>query len=366
MKMSIEAKDRIQLIVKVSGQSCNMACTYCYERARAYDGDNPVSIKDLEMTLALLGRMPLSVQLHGGEPLVVGLDRMREILLCLRNYQGDINVNIQTNGLLLNEECLEMFDQVYPEIEVGISMDGDVYANGFRLDIGGKDVTFRVEHALELCAKRKRNIGIISVVNGKMIGRAEETLAYFRRFPQIKIINFTPCYDLKVVESKKKSDFVVSSEEYSHFVEDLLDCWMQGEYYKHFFIDPIFSIYCALIGRQSSLCHFHEHKCAHIFTLYPDGTLGSCDEVPQRYKRYGHISQISTFEQLMQQQSKSKLFSDIKEANVKCGDCAALPVCRQGCMSTRLNFMQSGQEDCYCRFRKELIDYVAENAQRTK
>ena len=40
------------------------------------------------------------------------------------------------------------------------------------------------------------------------------------------------------------------------------------------------SVIRRLRGLDAGSCHFSDLKCDHVFTLYPDDRLGSCDELP--------------------------------------------------------------------------------------
>ena len=52
---------------------------------------------------------PLTVLLHGGEPLLLGKTRLRKLLLGLRSGLGDEStIALQTNGILLDHEVVEL------------------------------------------------------------------------------------------------------------------------------------------------------------------------------------------------------------------------------------------------------------------
>ena len=72
----------------------------------------------------------VQVILHGGEPLLAGVDRMRRIITELRSaLRGvcELDLRIHTNGVRLNEGFCEFFAET--GVKVGISIDGDQAAN---------------------------------------------------------------------------------------------------------------------------------------------------------------------------------------------------------------------------------------------
>ncbi len=88
---------------------------------------------------------PLSIELHGGEPLLLGKEKIRAILVELRKYSGPVKVSMQTNGILLDESWIDFFEQEWPDIEIGISLDGDPSANSYRVDYQNNPTYLKVE-----------------------------------------------------------------------------------------------------------------------------------------------------------------------------------------------------------------------------
>jgi uncharacterized protein len=76
------------------------------------------------------GLTEVFVVLHGGEPLLAGPVRLRELIAALRdplNRICTVDVGVQTNGVLLTRRFCELFREL--GVKVGISLDGDRTAN---------------------------------------------------------------------------------------------------------------------------------------------------------------------------------------------------------------------------------------------
>jgi len=58
---------------------------------------------------------------HGGEPLIIPIDQLKRIFIKIFDYWG--RNSIQTNGLLMTDEHIDLFQQY--NVHVGISLDGD-------------------------------------------------------------------------------------------------------------------------------------------------------------------------------------------------------------------------------------------------
>ncbi len=97
----------------------------------------------LDAVVDQLGRLshsqhrPLSVVLHGGEPLLLGLPGMRRLIEGLsRAMRADAGLHIQTNGVLLSDGFIDLFAE--HEVGISISLDGTAEVhNRNRLDRKG-------------------------------------------------------------------------------------------------------------------------------------------------------------------------------------------------------------------------------------
>ena len=129
-----------QFVLKVHSR-CDLACDHCY----VYQGPDqswrgrPKAMPDAVIGQAArriaehaaLHRLPVvHVVLHGGEPLLAGVARLRRVATELRSaLHGvcDLDLRIHTNGVLLDQEFCELFGE--QNIKVGISIDGYRAAN---------------------------------------------------------------------------------------------------------------------------------------------------------------------------------------------------------------------------------------------
>jgi len=129
-----------QFVLKICSR-CDLACDHCYvyEAADQSWRSQPKVISD-EVTRRSAQRIAehasrrgiraVQVVLHGGEPLLAGVGRMRKIITELRSALRGVcglDLRIHTNGVRLNEEFCELFTEL--GVKVGISIDGDRAAN---------------------------------------------------------------------------------------------------------------------------------------------------------------------------------------------------------------------------------------------
>lgn len=129
-----------QYVLKVHG-TCDLACDHCYVYEHA---DQSWRTKPRTMSPTVAERVArriaehaerhaiptVRITLHGGEPLLLGVARLRELIHTLRTALDDVvqlGLHIQTNGVTLDEAFLELFDA--SGVQVGVSLDGDLAAN---------------------------------------------------------------------------------------------------------------------------------------------------------------------------------------------------------------------------------------------
>ena len=138
--MSRPAVPLRQFVVKVHSR-CDLACDHCY----VYQGADqswrgqPMAMSDEAIAWtaqriaehARAHQLPgVHVVLHGGEPLLAGPARLRQVAETLRAALAgvcDLDLRIHTNGVLLDEAFCDLFAAC--GVQVGISVDGYRAAN---------------------------------------------------------------------------------------------------------------------------------------------------------------------------------------------------------------------------------------------
>ena len=152
------------VLLKVASR-CNLDCSYCYVyhmnddswRAQPKCMPKEVQLATVRQLADLYvdQRQPFSVVLHGGEPLLIGVDRLRDLCGRLRSaLPAPCGIHLQTNGVLLTDEVIDIFVQF--NVGVSISIDGppDVH-DRFRLDGRGRGSCNRVLDAIGRLTTRR-------------------------------------------------------------------------------------------------------------------------------------------------------------------------------------------------------------------
>lgn len=148
----------IDTVLLKTASRCNLDCTYCYVYNLGDDSwrSQPRRMPD-EVLGAVIGRLgelsygqhrPLSVVLHGGEPLLLGFSAMLRLIEGLKStLRSDAGLHIQTNGILLSDDFIELFARY--DVGISISFDGPAKVHDRnRVDHQGKGSHEQVARAI--------------------------------------------------------------------------------------------------------------------------------------------------------------------------------------------------------------------------
>ncbi|MFI6743414.1 radical SAM protein [Nonomuraea sp. NPDC050451] len=378
-----QSQDSLLVVLKVVGETCNINCHYCYERRKPYGGSQYLKTEDVAKFLDSCGGRPLAIQLHGGEPLLMKRPRMAEIFALLRQYPGVARVAIQTNGILLNEEWLAFFDEQWPGLDIGISLDGDQEGNAHRVDFHDRPTYAKVVQALELCERRGRGVGVIAVVTRRMLGRATEVLDNIAQFGAVRGVKLAPCFDYNVTTKAYATPNRVSLQvlnpdgvgmpgwstspmEYAEFILQAYDYWRNTGLYSKFSIEPFVSVIRSIAGLLNGYESFSDRKCPFVVTLYPDGRIGTTDEIDLPQSLIGSMDTLTTVEELIDYRANPALLHQMQRLLDKCTGCSHQSTCRGGMLSERIPYEGTVYEKQYCDARKRIIDHVSEDIARIK
>ncbi len=151
-----------QYVLKVHSR-CDLACDHCYvyEHAdQSWQAKPPaISLATVRRAAARIAehaaahRLPaVRVVLHGGEPLLLGVDRMRQVLSALDDRIRPVtrlDLRIHTNGVLLDARWCALLGE--HGVRVGVSLDGDRAANDLhRRFANGRSSYRQAQRALAL------------------------------------------------------------------------------------------------------------------------------------------------------------------------------------------------------------------------
>ncbi len=312
---------------------CNLNCDYCFND----DVRQPImSLQVLEdstretIEYARQNRNFSGVEFvwHGGEPLIAGLKYFEMAMEFQKKFAAGIVVsnNIQTNGLLLNEQWTNFFKQ--NNFSVSVSLDGIEEVHDFhRKDFGGNGSFRKTMTAIALLRQADIEPGIVMVATQAMKGRAAEIYRFLvdHQLP-FQIVSLTKSGNAR----STYNEMALTQAEYAALWIELFDYWLGGElgYVRCMEFENRLS---ALISGHPFGCE-GQATCADsnistdpIGDIYTCGTLSGTTELS-----YGNISRDS-LQSLMQ--TGTAIHFRSRKVDPQCSTCEWQHVCHGGCMS---------------------------------
>jgi uncharacterized protein len=225
------------IVMKVVA-GCNLNCSYCYEYNMGDDSwkRKPPSISD--DIVRLTGRRireharahaleRFGVSLHGGEPLLLGAQRLAEIAAMLRDAVGDavpLDFGMQTNGTLLDEAGVRALADA--EITIGVSLDGtDSTNDAYRVDKRGRGTHAAAVRGIETVRSVAPRFfgGILCVIN--VASDSRSTFEHLVGFQPPMIDFLLPHGSWDRMPHWKESS---SDTRYGRWLTDAFDAWFDG------------------------------------------------------------------------------------------------------------------------------------------
>lgn len=347
------------LMLKPVGSRCNLRCSYCYylDKASLYGGHEPV------MDLMLLEKcisgfcascdLPeLTVEWHGGEPLLAGMDFFRSAVALEKKYSGGrpVHNTIQTNGTLLNSEWAAFFHD--NGFLVGLSLDGpeDVH-DRFRRTAGGGGTFRSVMHGLETLHRGRVEFNTLTTISKAGEGRGADVYRFLRAAGS-RYMQFMPVYEHVIlselpsaggsssatiapptVQDSVLAPWSVDPEAFGRYLCDIFDIWVRGDIGKYFVLtfDAALSSWC---GIQPGICTFCE-SCGGNLTVEHNGDIYPCDHFVYPGWKLGNVMDVSLRDAATSRELAVFGLSKRTGLPRKCLRCKWLKACRGGCPKHR-------------------------------
>jgi uncharacterized protein len=264
-----------QLLVKVASR-CNIDCSYCYwfRDPSVYKKPKLISVavfaqllQRVEEHVSRQGLANFSIILHGGEPLLWGINnfrRMAEECRTISERTGcAITLSTTTNGVLIDEAWADCFET--HGITVTVSIDGPAHIHDIhRRTFQGGPTHALVERAIRLLQSRQIPLGVLAVCNPRHQARE-----FFQYFTGLGIT----CFDLLFPDATFEDEPL----QIAQFYCELFDLWLDANRdRRRVSISSIEAMVAGLLGGQSNyeaIGYGPEEIC----TVMTDGSMEPLD-----------------------------------------------------------------------------------------
>ena len=290
----------------------------------------------------------LTVEWHGGEPLLAGMEFFRSALQLERKYSGGrpVHNTLQTNGTLLNNEWASFFHD--NNFLIGLSLDGpeDIH-DRFRHTVSGGGTFRSVMHGLEALHRRRVEFNTLTTISRAGEGRGAEVYRFLKSAGS-RYMQLMPVYEhivpaspgmtaARVAFPAEKDSYTapwsVSPLAFGSYLCDIFDEWVRkdvGEYFVLTF-DAALASWC---GVEPGICTFCE-SCGGNLTVEHNGDIYPCDHFVYPQYRLGNIRDIALRDAATSQRLAAFGVSKRNALPPVCLRCEWMPACRGGCPKHR-------------------------------
>jgi len=166
------------VLVKVASR-CNINCSYCYVYNMGDTGwkvlPRQISLETIDALTGKLSKLsdeqqrPFAVVLHGGEPLLLGFNKLQYLIFSLRNALPDeCSLSLQTNGILIDKKTLDLCSETRTTISVSIDGPKSIHDKN-RVGHSGEGTYEKVLRGLNLLREHEDSeflfTGLLAVVD---------------------------------------------------------------------------------------------------------------------------------------------------------------------------------------------------------
>ena len=369
--MTVSKPIAFHVMSKPIGPICNLDCKYCFylEKEKLYPTGERWKMSDdvldsyIRQYIEQQDAPEISFAWQGGEPTLLGVDYFRQVVALQKKYANGKRIlnAFQTNGVLLDDEWAEFFNQ--NKFLVGLSIDGPRQLHDtYRVDKQQKGTFDDVIRGLDVLTKHRVEFNTLTVVNRANSQRPLEVYRFLReigsgfmqfialveRKPSstrltISGLDFAepPSLDKPEDENSPVTEWSVRPADYGRFLCTIFDQWVRQDVGRTFvqLFDVALSIWA---GKGSPLCLFTE-KCGNALALEHNGDVYSCDHFV--YPRYnlGNLMNTSLNEMVTSAQQK-KFGSDKADTLPRyCQQCSVKFACNGECPKHRFSLTPDGQ-----------------------
>lgn len=344
---------------------CNLSCSYCYRDGPLNHTQISKSVMKLSFMENLVGMIKATQTkekiyfvLHGYEPLIVGLDYLKDLFSLLYASSLDFSVNIQSNLILLNNDVVKFFKD--NNITVGTSLDGpkDIHdaSRTFKNGKGSFDVVLK---KISLLRENEIRVSIICIVTKHSLGHEKYIYDFFKE----KGLDFTISPVIWSKDNSSSDNSAVNSVEYAEFFRNMFDLYVFDQ-------DRKIHILCidGYIKKILYLPTLNSGKFCYDDILFVDynGSLYRCG----RFAGFndfcvGNINELETYEQIFSNKALLKYQKNVRDLSLRCSDCEIYQFCGGGCFYDAVVNKTLPNDEFSCGYHKATIPYMIEKVYLT-
>lgn len=347
-------KKQLVIILKNPGTSCNIGCSYCAEERKKYVSVENYITEDQIKKIAILTKdYSLNVLFHGGEPTLLDCSYYERAMDFFEKENTDVYFGMQTNATRIDEEWISFLKRNKERLGISVSLDGPNDINKFRLTKDKEETYDLVYNNIKKLERNNIKTGMICTIISNAIGKEKELFNMLRDFKNLLFVKLNPCMDRNC--DGTIPFWAVTPKQYFEFVSNFFDIMIRESSWNDYFLEPVISILKRMQGVDSAFCNYSKNKCYNFISIYPDGTITSCDNYNLQEGYLGNINTIDRIDLEELRNSNKALLDSYTNLLDKCAGCDEREICTGGCIAVRRRYNDS---DEYCVGMKKMINHI--------
>lgn len=363
------------VLIKIASR-CNINCTYCYVYNMGDRGwremPGQISYKTIQAVANSLGELsrtqnrPFAVVLHGGEPLLLGAAKLKHLIMQLRSaLPDDCAIGLQTNGLLITEEILDICSETRTTISV--SLDGPRHIHDrHRVGHQGQGTYDRVLQGIDLLRNHVDSSfifsGLLAVIDPE--SDPEEIYVFFKQLG-------APGVDFLYMDGNHsrlpRGKASLQSTEYGRWLARLLDIYLFDQKPLRIrFLDDLMKVILGGSGTKDGvgLTDFG------VLIIETDGSITKNDTLKSSFNGADRFMQpwsvhTHKLSEVLSSPEFAEYHASQRPSSTICRDCPELKICGGG--MTLHRWRDDNEYDnpsVYCADQKLLIEHIWEQLSR--
>jgi len=290
----------------------------------------------------------LSINWHGGEPMIMGASFYKAVLALERKYfpPRKISHSMQSNACLYKGEIREVVRDLASDRSIGACLDP---YHPTRLLPGGTDY---YSQSVEGCINLMNDgfgVNMIYVVHKRSRDLVEQVYYFFKNLG-VRNVLFHP------LEEFQDPDYRLTPEEWGQFLKKLWEVWEEDDFTLTIF--PLSDWRDRIMfGEPIESCeHGLPRENQLHLVISPLGDLYPCHRFQDKdLFRIGNIATM-TFDEVVQHQWAHLLTDTKKNLSEACLACEFVPLCMGGCVATH----DAGGRTVWCEGFKAFFGFLKE------
>lgn len=356
------------IVLKIASR-CNLNCSYCYMYNKGDDSfmKQPKFMSRLTMMHVVSRIEEYCIQhnekrflviFHGGEPLLASKELYRYFVSECRKCQfAQIDFALQTNGVLLDLEWCELFNEL--GIQIGISLDGTQDSHDqYRLYHSGKGSFNDILTGLAIYRSiNPEDLSVITVMNIEY-----NPIEIYNFYKKIGVKRWNILLPDYTHEDKPSWLQNTKSTDWSDKIIPLFDLWINDSAEERVSINIFKTIITLILGLENAGDDHFGMRANNTLVVETDGGIEATDPLKacgNGFTKEGLNISTNSFDQALTTPLAKAYINSHQNLCAQCNACPVRDTCGGGYLVHR--FSQDSAFDnpsVYCANLKKLIVHI--------